>query len=172
MAPARRRSIRNRAVHGACSIVFTRPGSADRAKRLLFLEATLADEVLKKHDDVLKFCDGLGRGHSLLKAASYLMHGPNFDLVKNYILTHSDLIVEDDSGIPFRAFDPEKWQLGFCGQYKGTINLFKKGDTSGDCRPDLAAAWEAAAQPGAARGFLLGNQWQPKTSGLIEARPK
>jgi hypothetical protein len=147
-------------------IVFTRPGSAT-AQNIYYFEANLADEVLKKNDAVLKFCDGLGHGHSLLKAASYLMHQNGFDLIKNYILTHSDLIVEDDSGIPFRAFDPNKWQLGFYGQYKGTINLFKKEKRD---QPDLAAAWKAA-QPGPL-GFSFGYQWQPKTSGLIEARPK
>lgn len=147
-------------------IAFTRPG-AGAPQNVYYFEANLADDVLRKNDAVLKFCDSLGRSHSLLKAASYLMHGHNFDVVKNYLLTHSDLIVQDDSGIPYRGFDPGKWHLSFYGQYEGAIGLFKKENKD---QPDLAAAWKASS-PGPL-GFSFGYQWHPKTSGLIEARPK
>ncbi len=52
----------------------------------------------------LKWCAARGKGVSLLKAASYLMHTEGFNGVRNFLLNHSRVIIQDDSGIPLRAF--------------------------------------------------------------------
>jgi len=140
-------------------------GPAGQAQNLYYIEADLADYMLKKNDAVLKFCDSLGRGSSLLKAASYLMPEGGFDRVRDFILTHSDLVVQDDSAIPLRAYDRTKWQLRFCGRYPGPIDTFAKYH-----QPDLAAAY-AQAEP-LPMGFSFGYRWQPHESGLMIARPK
>ena len=113
------------ATHGV-KIAFTRPGSTT-PQNVYYFEANIADEVLKKNDAVLKFCDTLGRSHSLLKAASYLMHGHNFDIVKNYILSHSDLIVQDDSGIPYRAFEQDEVAAQFLRPVRRPDRPLQKG---------------------------------------------
>ena len=140
-------------------------GPHGRPQTLYYFEADLADYMLKKNDAVLKFCDALGRGSSLLKAASYLIPDGGFERVSNFVLTHSDLVVQDDSAIPLRAYDRAKWQLRFCGHYPGPIDTFKKY-----FQPDLAAAYaQAAPLP---MGFSFGYRWQPQESGLMLARPK
>jgi hypothetical protein len=63
----------------------------------------------------------LGEGASYLKAASYLMHGGGFTQVRDFLLQTSPLIVEDDSGIPFRYFDPNRWKLKVFGEYNQPI---------------------------------------------------
>src|SRR5207245_11261446 len=45
----------------------------------------------------LKWCAARGPGVSLIKAASYLMHGEGFSGVGNFLVEHSSLIVQDDS---------------------------------------------------------------------------
>src|SRR5439155_1581136 len=52
----------------------------------------------------LRWCAARGPGVSLIKAASYLMHGDGFSGVRSFLLEHSSFIVQDDSGIPMRAF--------------------------------------------------------------------
>jgi hypothetical protein len=144
-------------------IVVTGPSGAKQ--NVYYFAADLGDSVLKKNDAVLKFCDSLGRGSSLLKAASYLMHGGGFDLVRDYILKNSDLVVQDDSGIPLRKFDKAKWDLKFCGHYAGPIGLFKN-----DYQADVAAAYKEAAP--AALDFSFGYRWQQHESGAVIARAK
>ena len=59
-------------------------------------------------------------GSSLLKAASYLMHGPNFDRVRQFLLNNSSVILQDDSGIPFRYFEPNEWLIRYCRPIRRT----------------------------------------------------
>lgn len=147
---------------GAKIIAF---GPHGRPQNIYYIEADLGDDVLKRNGAVLKFCEGLGRGSSLLKAASYLLHGGGFDIPREWVLKNSDLLVEDDSGIPLRYFDKDKWQVRFCGQYPGPIEIFKQ-----HFQPDLAQAYgQSTPLP---MGFSFGYQWQPSKSGLLLARPK
>jgi hypothetical protein len=140
-------------------------GPHGRSQTLYYFEADLADDMLRKNGAVLKFCESLGRGSNLLKAASYLLHEGGFETIRNTVLSQSDLIVQDDSGIPLRYFDRAKWQLRFCGHYSGPIDTFKQ-----HFQPDLAAAYaQSAPLP---MGFSFGYQWQPSRSGLMIARPK
>jgi len=140
-------------------------GPHGRRQDVYYFEADLGDDILKRNPAVLKFCDSLGRGSSLLKAASYLMHEGGFETVRQYVLNQSDLVVQDDSGIPLKYFDRAKWQLRFCGQYRGPIDVFKQ-----HYQPDLANAYaQAAPLP---MGFSFGYRWVPSESGLMLARPK
>ncbi|MEI9892358.1 MAG: hypothetical protein WDN28_00105 [Chthoniobacter sp.] len=54
----------------------------------------------------LAFCKHHGPGASLLKSASYLMHEESFSTIRNFLLANSTLIIQDDSGIPYRALRP------------------------------------------------------------------
>src|SRR5438445_684721 len=64
----------------------------------------------------LRWCAARGPGVSLIKAASYLMHGDGFSGVRSFLLEHSSFIVQDDSGIPLRAFS-KGWALEFYGRF-------------------------------------------------------
>ena len=101
---------------------------------------------------------------TLLKAASYLMHSNNFSQVRDFLLAHSKIILQDDSGIPYRFFSKDKWNIRHCGRYVGPINRFKEYP-----QPDLAK--ENAASKPAPLEFSFGYQWQPSRS-LIIATPK
>ena len=101
-------------------------GASGAQQTLYYFTADLSDDGIKSNPAIHKFTESLGAGHSLLKAASYLMHGGNFNRTRDFLLTHSDLIVEDDSGIPYRYFDPAKWSVRLFGNYRGPIELFKQ----------------------------------------------
>jgi hypothetical protein len=72
----------------------------------------------------LKFAATLGNGNGLLKSASYLMHSGNFTQVRDFVLSHSQQIVQDDSGIPLASFRPETWDFRPFGAYLGPIAIF------------------------------------------------
>jgi hypothetical protein len=110
----------------------------------------------------LKWCAGRGRGLSLLKAASYLMHGEGFSGVRNFLLEHSEVIVQDDSGIPLRAF-PKKWKVQCFGRYVPHSDEFVKYNQA-----DLAAL-AANNEP---LGFAFGYHWQPARGFLMMATPE
>ncbi|MFL6590772.1 MAG: hypothetical protein ACJ8M4_11440 [Chthoniobacterales bacterium] len=106
----------------------------------------------------LKWCAGQGPGNSLLKAASYLMHTEGFAGVRNFLLNNSRVIIQDDSGIPLRAF-PKNWKVDFYGHYVPHEEFLKYQ------QPDLAAIYNRQPPP-PDLGFAFGYHWQ-KDRGLL-----
>jgi hypothetical protein len=129
---------------------------------LYYFFGDISNGGLKTHGGVLKFCETLGRGRSLLKAASYLPHESEFSRINEWVLEHSTAIVQDPSGIPFRGFPKDQWALRFWGRNAQPITLFAKFTES-----DLIAAVAAAAPERLPFGF--GYQHEPSKSLLILA---
>jgi len=144
-------------------IAFT--GPAGRPQTLYYFSTDVSDWALKANPNFVKFCEQQGMGVTLLKAASYLMHSDNFSQVRSFLLTHSKIILEDDSGIPYRYFAKDKWNISFHGRYIEPIPRFLKYG-----QLDLAKDNRAVArQP---LPFSFGYHWKPSQSSLIVATPK
>lgn len=62
---------------------------------------------------------------SMFKAASYLTHWDTFSNVRQFVLEHSQGILSDDSGIPFRFYSRKKWKVALYGKYIEPIKDFK-----------------------------------------------
>ncbi len=112
----------------------------------------------------LKWCAERGPGLSLLKAASFLLHGEGFSSVRNFLLEHSEVIIQDDSGIPLRAF-PKGWSVSVYGHYVPHRTEFAKYT-----QPDLLAL--AQRGPSHGLGFAFGYHWQKEEGMLMIATPK
>ena len=113
----------------------------------------------------LKWCAAQGPGVSLLKAASYLMHTEGFSGVRNFLLNNSRVIIQDDSGIPLRAF-PKTWKVDCYGRYVPHAEMFGKYH-----QPELAAIYNREPPP-PELGFAFGYHWQKDRGQLMLARPK
>jgi hypothetical protein len=133
-------------------ITFTRDGSQ---QTLYYFKTDLSGGP----SPFLKWCAGQGPGVSLLKAASYLMHTEGFAGVRNFLLNNSRVIIQDDSGIPLRAF-PRNWKVDFYGRYVPHEEMFAKYD-----QPDLAAIYNRPPAP-QELGFAFGYHWQ-RDRGLL-----
>src|SRR5213082_248066 len=96
------------------------------SQTLYYFTTDISDGGIKSNPGFLKFCERFGTGSSFLKSSSYLMFGEGFATIRNFILAHSNRIVQDDSGIPLAYFDPNKWNLRLFGVYLGPIDLFKQ----------------------------------------------
>jgi hypothetical protein len=131
-------------------------------KVLYFFTADLSDDGVKKNAGVLRFVEQFAPANSFLKAASYLMHEGRFNTIRSSILNNSELILEDDSGIPIRYFTPDKWTLRFFGAYTGPIGLFKNFYQS-----DLHQYYQASSPK--TLTFSFGYQWNRHNSTLILA---
>jgi hypothetical protein len=156
--PATDKSQRN-APQGA-KIVFST--GADGKKQTLYYFSTDLSESGVKSSGFLKFCDGLGRGDSFLKSASYLLHSDNFATVRNFILDHSDAIVEDDSGIPVRFFKDDEWKFYPFGNYLQPLGIFPhtyQQQLSTLYRKERAGTLD----------FGIGYRWRPRESNLLLA---
>src|SRR5205085_12372636 len=85
----------------------------DRPSQTLYYFKT---DLAGANSNFLRWCAARGPGLSLLKAASFLMHGDGFSGVRNFLLQNSRVIIQDDSGIPSHAF-PKGWKVNCYGLY-------------------------------------------------------
>jgi hypothetical protein len=139
-------------------------GADGQQRKLTYLGLNLSDTV-KKRPDAMRFLEQLHSVKTLLKSASYLMHKSYFSTIRRVILTQSDVVVEDDSGIPFRFFHENEWDVQLFGTYEQPIKLFSDWQ-----QDDLKDAY---AVPGVQPlGFGFGYRYKPDTSNLLLARRK
>lgn len=136
-------------------IVFSGPGG--RLQTVYYFDTDLSGGG---QTAFLRWCAQQGPGVSLLKAASYLPHSNGFAGVREFLLQNSTTIVQDDSGIPFKAFDPARWNVRLFGNYQKTIPLFAK-----EFQPGLAQAY-LASNP-ADLGFSFSYHWHPRDAMLM-----
>jgi len=92
---------------------------------------------------------GLGGKAAYFKAASYLMYDDRFSQARQFFLNQSRVVLQDDSGIPFRFFAPDRWTFKFYGNYEKPIDLFKEHQ-----QEDLRQAF--ATNPRGTLGFGSG----------------
>jgi len=111
---------------------------------------------------VLPYCRKQGQGNGLLKAASFLLHEGGFSNSRDFLLSSCRVIVQDDSGIPVRYFDPVRWQVRYFGSYAGPTALFAK-----HYQPDLMDIYRRT-QP-APLDFVLSYQSNPDEAVIMVA---
>ena len=135
------------------------------SQTLYYFTADISDGGIKTTPGFLKFCQRLGPGSSFLKSSSYLMFEDGFATIRNFILEHSNRVVQDDSGIPLAYFDPNKWSLRLFGTYLGPIELFKQ-----HFQPKLQELFARSNPPPLEFGF--GYRWNWKEANLMVAERK
>jgi len=135
------------------------------SQTLYYFTTDISDGGIKSAPGFLKFCQRLGSGSSFLKSSSYLMFEQGFATIREFILGHSNRIVQDDSGIPLAYFDPNKWNLRLFGVYLGPIDLFKQ-----HYQPRLQEVFRQGNPPPLDFGF--GYRWNYKEANLLVADRK
>lgn len=110
-------------------VTFHRTGGKPQTVR--YFDVDVADAA-KRSPDFIHYLEGQGRFVTVIKSASYLMHKDgahepaHFEHIRSLILDRSDFIVQDDSGIPLRAFARDTWKLRFHGAYAAPTPEFGK----------------------------------------------
>jgi len=134
------------------------------ARTLRYFSVNLEDSRLKRKPGATAYLNGLPATITLVKAASYLMHKPYFSTVRGAILAKSRVVVEEDSGIPYRYFDPAGWDVRLFGIYADPIQLFK-----GWSQDDLKAAYSTGTgvQP---LDFAIGYRRRGQSNLLVAVR--
>ena len=107
----------------------------NKVKNLFYFNTDLSDANTKL-DNFFNWVSAFGEHHTMLKAASYLNSRDYFSKTRNYILKSSNMIVQDDSGIPYKYFVDGKWQVQLYGGYKKVIPLF-----SSRIQPEMVRAY-------------------------------
>ena len=110
----------------AVEILYRDKGS-DKIKTLDYLSTNLADPSLSENKPFLKYLDNIENGSvTFIKSATYLMHKSYFSIIRNTCIEKSTMILQDDSGIGFKFFKKDKWNIQLYGTYSKPIKLFEE----------------------------------------------
>jgi hypothetical protein len=154
------RAVRNRGVE----IVFRRAG-AKAPQRLYYYSVNLGPR-LARNRAFLTYLDRTGPFVTFLKATSYMPHQEGFRAVRNAVLSTSELVLQDDSGLPYSCYQSPDWALQLYGEYEKPYGSFHYRE-----QPDLHRAYET---PGAVKPleFRIGYGFSKVPSNLLLARRK
>jgi hypothetical protein len=103
------------ATHSAVEITF-RDSSDQRSRKLYYVNTDLGTPFTA-HPGFSRFVKSLGTPATLIKSGSFLLHSDKFAALRDQILATSDLVLEDDSGIPYRYFTNARWRVQLYGEY-------------------------------------------------------
>jgi hypothetical protein len=103
---------------------------------------------------------------TFLKSASYTMHNAySYITIRTTILTLSNSVVQDDSGIPLSFFLPEEWEITLHGVYDKPIKLFEEST-----QPALRKAMKESSS--GVLPFSYGYHYQQDKSHLMVVEKK
>ncbi|NVO85502.1 hypothetical protein [Hymenobacter terrestris] len=140
--------------------------ASGQSKTVQYFSADISDWKLgQTQEAALKYVRTLGPLTTYVKSATYLMHKTYFSKVRNLVLERSNYVLQDDSGIAMKYFQPTDWQLTYYGTYKRPINLFAK-----QYQPEMTAAYADEDNPPRPLPFGTGYNWRENDSNLLLAR--
>jgi hypothetical protein len=145
----------------ALELVFVRPGRSPQS--VIYFRAQAEDAAIDNRPGVLPFLQAQAPFATFLKSASYLLHGTQFSRIRDVLLKHSRLILEDDSGIPFRFLKSPEWTVTLYGKYSKPVKDFNYG-----FQPDMAKAYadKSNVKP---LTFSFGYHWAEGAASVILA---
>lgn len=144
-------------------ITFVTPGNSD-VRLLYYFASDLSNEGIKAKPELIRFISNYNNIITYIQGASYLMHFDSFDQIKKLILSQSAYLLQDDSGIPLSAFELEKWELSFYGNYTQPSSIFRV-----NYQPQLRQIY-TSKQHIKSLTFGTGYQLQPERSNLMLAK--
>ena len=130
---------------GNTGIRFLIQRSEDPSPReIVYLNLRLSNESVSPTTASGRFLRSLKHARVLMKSAVYLLHMPSFDGVRDYVLDTADIIVQDDSGVPYRFFFFFEWDVKLFGSFSAPVRLQGTGYYP---QPELARAFASEARP-------------------------
>jgi len=162
LAPAIRTAAPALPVPGI-AVTFFHP-DVGKLQTLYYLSADASDAGLRARPQLGDFLATLEPATVLIKSASYLLHRPNFARMRGTVLDIADLVVQDDTGIPYRALRERGWAVRLYGKYTGPISLFASRR-----QPDLEVAYRAR-EAGQRLPFAFGYKGVREGSNAMVAR--
>lgn len=106
----------------AVRIYFHKPGEK-YSRDLTFFRMYINENSADENTSEGKFFVSQGRFNLLLKSAEYVLQLPIYEKFIRTILAKTDTVVQDDSAIPFKAFDRTVWGAKVFGVYTARARL-------------------------------------------------
>ena len=146
----------------AVRIEFAAP-NATATQQLYYVSLDATDKALEFYPEFINWVSQYKPATVLIKSASYLLHDQQFSKTRAMLLDAADILVQDDTGIPYHYISQNPWQVKLYGRYHRPIRPMKYG-----YQKDLEVAYISRPEQ-APLPFPFGYHWRGQQSGLIVA---
>ena len=153
---------RPRVMMRAVRIEFSNP-NATGTQQLYYVSLDATDKALEFYPDFMNWIGQYKPATVLLKSASYLLHDNQFAKTRSMLLEAADVVVQDDTGIPYRFISQNPWQVKLYGRYHRPIRPLSYA-----YQKDLETAYNSRPEQ-IPLPFPFGYHWRGQQSGLIIA---
>jgi hypothetical protein len=143
-------------------IDYVRTGDST-VRTVYYFSCDLADAAFTKDSPLYRLFDGLEAVTTFIKSGSYLLHYGDFSNIRNLILAKSLFVLEDDTGVPYRYFKRQGWEIQLYGAYAKPVEDFPAIVE----QKDLKAAYEDPAGSVRKLPFHFGYRWVSKIDNLL-----
>ncbi len=140
-------------------------GERDAPRRLHYYRQDLRDVHWSEGNSLYRRLLSPSRLAVFVKSASYLLHEPPFERLRQVIRDHASVLVQDPSGVPYEVLQKWRWSADLHGQFTSDIPVFSRYDQSSLSRAYLASKDSRRLE------FGIGYLTAPSASSLVVASP-
>jgi len=94
-----------------------------KTRQLVYISMKMMNDNVQPTTPSGRFFARYQNTRTMMKSAVYLCHYDKYKGVKEFILGKSIMLIQDDSGIPFRYFNNAQWDIKLFGVYKPYFKL-------------------------------------------------
>jgi hypothetical protein len=149
--------------HMGVEVAFHR-GNENVTRKLYYFSTDVAGKF-QEDPSFSKFILAQGTPDTLVKSASFLLHWKMCEAIRAQILATSNIILQDDTGVPYHYLQKKPWKTVLYGEYSHPDRPF-----TNEYQKDLAADFKdpAKVRP---LGFQLGyGAWRRPSSMMLAVR--
>jgi hypothetical protein len=95
-----------------------------------YANINLANIALAANEPATRWMASMASGRVLVKAASHLMQQPDFFTIRDLLVDHASVIVQDETGIAYKQLSA-KFNVDLYGEFKAVNVLFDGGPQRG-----------------------------------------
>lgn len=122
---------------GAVRILFRPAHGKGRVRSVFYYAQDLSNDGVFPDSGFYRMIERLGTINVFIKSGEYLCHTDPFSNLRKLILDRSQVVLQDDSGVPLRFFTSDRWTVDLYGHYEDVLAAYKDWYQS-----DLAAAFQ------------------------------
>ena len=122
---------------GAVRILFRPAAGPGKVRSVFYYAQDLSNDGVFPDSGFYHMVEKLGTVNSFIKSGEYLLHTDPFSNLRKLMLDRSQVVLQDDSGVPLRFFTSDRWTVDLYGHYEDVLAAYKPW-----FQQDLAAAYQ------------------------------
>ncbi|MDX2304978.1 MAG: hypothetical protein NW226_19360 [Microscillaceae bacterium] len=135
----------------------------DKSQKVYYFGTDVEDSKMKDKMELAAFIKSFPDKIAFLKSASYILQNTTFQTMLKLVLDETSAVLQDDTGVPYREFVKNGWDIQYYGKYARPVADFG-GYTY---QSDMQRAFQDSANQVKPLDFTFGYHWKTDNSSVL-----